>query len=76
MRNDTYKRVYEFIIEYMIKHNYPPSIREICAGVGLSSSSSVFSQLKTLKSMGKINMVDNQPRTITVPGIIYIDCRK
>lgn len=69
------EEVYNYIIKYMLKHNYPPSVREIGDGVKLSSTSSVFAHLEKLKSKGRINMVDRSPRTITVPGIYYSDQR-
>jgi SOS-response transcriptional repressor LexA len=45
---------------------YPPSIREIGVAVGLSSNSSVSSQLQQLEEKGFIRRDPNRPRTLTI----------
>ena len=40
--------VYDFVKSYIEKKSYPPTIREIGAAVGLSSTSTVHSHVKTL----------------------------
>lgn len=62
------ERVYNFIVEFIKKNCYSPSIREICVGTGLSSTSSVYCHLITLKMLGKIDMKENTPRTIRLVG--------
>lgn len=47
-------RVLEYVIKYMEKNQYSPSIREICEGVGLSSTNSVHMQLLRLAKDGEI----------------------
>jgi len=47
-------------------HSYPPTIREIGRAVGLSSSSTVHSHLKTLEEQGLIERQPNCPRCIKV----------
>lgn len=42
------EKVYNFIIKYMEEHLYAPSIREICEGTGLRSTSSVYQHLINL----------------------------
>ena len=37
-----------FIKKYIARHGYPPAIREICSGVGLSSPATVFVHVKNL----------------------------
>lgn len=64
----TVDRVYEFIVEFMKEHQYAPSTREICMGVGLQSTSSVNEHLKSLKKRGLINYVENCSRTISIIG--------
>ena len=41
--------VYDYIVDYMLKHQYAPSVRDICKGVGLKSTSSVYAHLDALK---------------------------
>lgn len=45
---------------------YPPSVRELCTAVGLSSTSTVHSHLNTLEKKGYIRRDPSKPRTIEV----------
>lgn len=45
---------------------YPPSVRELCLAVGLSSTSTVHSHLNTLERKGYIRRDASKPRTIEV----------
>lgn len=45
---------------------YPPSVREIGEGVGLTSPSSVAHQLSTLERMGYLRRDPNRPRALVV----------
>ena len=47
-------RVYNYIRKYIRENNISPSVRDICSGVGLKSTSSVHSYLKQLDQLGKI----------------------
>lgn len=47
-------RVYDFIVDYMKEHLYAPSIREICEGTGLKSTSTVYQHLINLGLEDKI----------------------
>ena len=40
----------QFIKKYMVAHGFPPSVREICAGMGLSSPATAHTHLKELES--------------------------
>lgn len=60
----TQERVYNFIVDFIKKNGYSPSIREICAGTYLSSTASVYHHLETLKLMGMIDMKENAARSI------------
>ena len=59
-------RIYEFVAAYIDGHGVPPSVREICAGVGLKSPSSVHGYLKKLQEQGLISMDVRKMRTITL----------
>ena len=48
----------------MAKHGYPPAIREICSGVGLSSSATAFVHVKNLEKAGLLKTTNNKFRTI------------
>ncbi|NLP42333.1 MAG: winged helix-turn-helix transcriptional regulator [Veillonellaceae bacterium] len=58
------EQILNFIKSY--PHQYPPSIREIGAGVGLSSPATVHSYLNDLEQMGFIERKHNSSRCITV----------
>ena len=69
------ERVLEYIVEFMLANDYPPTVREIGAGVGLKSTSSVYEYLQRLQDEGRIDYEPDKPRTITVPRIYYTDER-
>lgn len=48
---------------------YPPSIREIGDAVGLTSTSSVAHQLRTLERKGYLRRYPNRPRAVDVRGV-------
>lgn len=47
-------RVYEYVKDYIHTNALSPSVRDICSGAGLKSTSSVHSYLKKLHDMGLI----------------------
>ena len=60
------QRVLTVIRESLVARGYPPSMREIGEKVGLTSSSSVAHQLRTLEEKGFIKRDPNRPRALTV----------
>ena len=56
--------VLTFVKKYIAEHGFPPAIREICAGVGLSSPATVFVHIKNLENMGILKQTNNKFRTI------------
>ena len=58
--------VYEFIKKEVKRKGFSPSVREICDGLGLSSTSTVHSHLEKLQQMGYIRRVPSKNRTIEV----------
>lgn len=64
--SDRQKQVLEYIKETVDGRGYPPSVREIGDAVGLSSPSSVHSQLAALVDMGVIKKDPSKPRAIVV----------
>lgn len=66
------ERVYDFIVEFMKENGYAPSIREICAGADLVSTSSVYRHLLKLEDDGKIEMKPYSPRAIKVIGFQFV----
>jgi repressor LexA len=60
------QRVLTVIHESIERRGYPPSMREIGQQVGLTSSSSVAHQLRTLEEKGFLRRDPNRPRALTV----------
>lgn len=58
--------ILDFVKKYTAEHGYPPAIREICKGVGLSSPATVFVHLRNLESLGYIKTTNNKFRTIEI----------
>ena len=60
------EEIYEYIKYHVQKRNYPPSVRDICAKVGLKSTSSVFTYLNDLEKLGLIRKDPAHPRAIEI----------
>jgi repressor LexA len=58
------KDVLDFIKKYSAEHGFPPAIREICEGVGLSSSATAFVHVRNLQDAGYLKKTNNKFRTI------------
>lgn len=65
--NSTQKKIYEFLAERS-QNGVPPTVREICAAVGLRSTSSVQSNLDALEAAGYIERDPMLKRSIRVRG--------
>ncbi|HEY5257856.1 MAG TPA: transcriptional repressor LexA [Candidatus Baltobacteraceae bacterium] len=57
-------RILEVIREFTAEHGYPPSVREIGERVGLSSSSTIHSHLKSLERNGLLSRDPTKPRAL------------
>ncbi len=58
--------VFNYIKQCVMERNYPPSVRDICAAVGLKSTSSVFTYINDLEAMGLIRKDPAHPRAIQI----------
>jgi len=60
----------QVILDYMIafteEHAYPPSVREICAAVGLKSTATVHTHLKNLEKRGLITRDPSKQRAVFI----------
>ena len=70
--NGTRQSIYDFIVEYVKKNGYAPTVREIGEAVSLKSTSSVFNHLISLEDEGKIVMKDKAPRAIRLVGYKFV----
>ena len=60
------RQILVMIRESIDDRGYPPSVREIGEAVGLTSSSSVSHQLKSLEKLGYLRRDPNRPRAMVV----------
>jgi repressor LexA len=60
------RKILAFIRDWVERHGYPPSVREIGEAVGLVSPSSVAYQLKELERKGFLRRDPNRPRAVDV----------
>jgi len=67
---DKQQKILAFVNEYMHEYGYPPSIREICKGVGLSSTSTVHAHLETLKKNGILEKANAKSRSLRLKNPI------
>lgn len=64
---DLTKRQEEILLiikEYVVKHGYPPTVREIASLVGVNSPATIHAHLENLELKGFIRKNDNQNRAI------------
>ena len=72
------QRILEVIRAFTSERGYPPSVREIGERVGLSSSSTVQSHLKTLERRGLLRRDPTKPRALVAasrdgePGVASV----
>ena len=62
--SDKQIQILQYIKDELTLRGYPPSIREICKAVGLSSTSSVHAHLNTLEEKGYIKKGTNKRRAL------------
>ena len=62
-------KILQYIKDELTLRGYPPSIREMCKAVGLSSTSSVHAHLNTLEEKGYIKKGTNKRRALELIDI-------
>ena len=62
------EQVLDFVRESVRVNGYPPTVREICAELGLSSPSTVHAHLANLERLGLIKRDPTKPRALDVVG--------
>lgn len=60
------KKVFEYISECVEENGYAPSVRDICAAVGIKSTSSVHEYLRRLETKGYIRKSSGKSRALTI----------
>jgi repressor LexA len=62
------QEIWQFLVEYVDDHGYPPTVREIGDAVGLASPSTVHAHLANLDRAGLIKRDPTKPRAIELVG--------
>ncbi len=60
------EQIFKFLRAFTEEKGYPPSVREICQGIGLKSPSTVHAHLKALESAGYIKRDPNKTRAMLI----------
>jgi repressor LexA len=63
---DTRELVYDYIVEFINENGFAPSIREMCEGTGIRSTSTIHSHLKRLQEEGRLTVGRGKRRALTV----------
>jgi repressor LexA len=62
------QEIWQFLVEYLDGHGYPPTVREIGAAVGLASPSTVHAHLANLERAGLLRRDPTKPRALELVG--------
>jgi len=62
------QEIWQFLVEYVDDHGYPPTVREIGEAVGLASPSTVHAHLANLERAGLLRRDPTKPRAIELLG--------
>ena len=58
------QEIWDFLVEYVDRHGYPPTVREIGEKVGLASPSTVHAHLANLERAGYLRRDPTKPRAL------------
>src|SRR6187551_3693816 len=62
------QEIWNFLVEYVDRHGYPPTVREIGEEVGLASPSTVHAHLANLERAGLLRRDPTKPRALELVG--------
>ena len=62
------QEIWNFLVEYVDGHGYPPTVREIGERVGLASPSTVHAHLANLERAGLLRRDPTKPRALELIG--------
>jgi repressor LexA len=62
------QEIWQYLVEYVDSHGYPPTVREIGDAVGLASPSTVHAHLANLERVGLLKRDPTKPRAIELVG--------
>ena len=62
------QEIWDFLVEYVERRGYPPTVREIGEAVGLASPSTVHAHLANLERAGLLRRDPTKPRALELTG--------
>src|SRR5574337_1146436 len=62
------QEIWNYLVEYVDGHGYPPTVREIGERVGLASPSTVHAHLANLERAGLLRRDPTKPRALELVG--------
>jgi repressor LexA len=62
------QEIWDFLVDYVDRHGYPPTVREIGDAVGLASPSTVHAHLANLERAGLLRRDPTKPRALELSG--------
>jgi repressor LexA len=68
MLTERQQEIWNYLVEYVDRHGYPPTVREIGAQVGLASPSTVHAHLANLERAGLLKRDPTKPRALELLG--------
>ena len=68
MLTERQQEIWQYLVEYVDGHGYPPTVREIGDAVGLASPSTVHAHLANLERAGLLRRDPTKPRAIELVG--------
>ena len=68
MLTERQQEIWNFLVEYVDGHGYPPTVREIGEHVGLASPSTVHAHLANLERAGLLRRDPTKPRALELIG--------
>ena len=68
MLTDRQQQIWNYLVEYVDGHGYPPTVREIGEEVGLASPSTVHAHLANLERAGLLRLDPTKPRALELIG--------
>jgi repressor LexA len=62
------RQIWSYLVDYVDRHGYPPTVREIGEAVGLASPSTVHAHLANLERAGLLRRDPTKPRALELVG--------